>query len=178
MHTEQQQLQRIRRTRDVLLRQERLLWWLCVQHARGDKDYGRDLMQEIGLTLCRYVDRLRPDASKAEERAWVKKVARTVLHNHKRKQRIELLPLQEELVAVSDDDGNSRELVDELQAYLPEADKLLLKLHLEGFGNTEIAKILNLTDNAVNQRMHRLVEKMRIIYEKLYNTRIQWKHTK
>ena len=103
----------------------------------------------------------------------MKKVARTVLHDHKRKHRIELLPLQEELVAVNDDDSYCRELVEELQAYLPEADKLLLKLHLEGFGNTEIAQILDLTDNTVNQRMHRLVEKMRIIYEKLYNTRIQ-----
>lgn len=158
---------------ELLLRHRRIVWWLCLRHARGEFDYGHDLVQEVAAVLCRCVPHLHPGASTKEEQAWVHRITRTVLSNLSRRPTVPTVPLKAKHDhAEHDEKKEQRELLDELAAHLDD-DRTMLQLHLDGFSNYEIGIILELKTDTVRQRMYRLVFKLREIYEILNRTTIQ-----
>lgn len=158
----------------LLHRHRHMIWWQCLRHARGNIDRGRDLMQEVVAVLCRCAGQLQSDATSRAERLWVRNITRNVLSKLARRAEPPTVHMANDRDCPDDDvDLQRRELVDELAAHLNDTDRQLLQLYLDGFSNSEIALILGLKEAAVRQRMHRLVAKMRTIYEKLYNTYIQ-----
>ena len=64
----------------LLMRHREMLWRLCLNRANGDSDRSKDLMQEITIALWENYDKLRLDASPAQERAWVRWQARSVFY--------------------------------------------------------------------------------------------------
>lgn len=161
-------------TVDMLLRHRHFIWWLCLRHALGEVAYGGDLVQEVFAVLSRCHPQLPPDASPRVERAWLRTATRNVLNHLSRRPVVPTVPLTTKHDHAEDDGYRRRhELVDELAAYLDDDEHQLLQLHLDGFSNDEIAIILGIKTDAVRQRMHRIVGKMRATYEKLYNTHIQ-----
>ena len=143
---------------ELLRRHRPLVWTLCWARAHGDYERCRDLVQEVSLSLWEHYGRLRPDAGLLQERAWVFWHARSVLdHLHRRPTPI-LVALPDNMAAPEDD---SRELLDELLATLSDDDRLLVTLRLEGYDAAEIARRMNIGRDAVYQRLHRIIERLR-----------------
>ena len=148
------------------------LWHLCMRHAWGNRERARDLMQEVVLALLRKESLRDPEADDAEERAWVLIVANNALIDLKRKRRIEYSTWgdrQPELPG--DSDHEAREQIDELCSHLSPADQQLLRLYRDGYAIKEIAIILSITPDAVSVRMHRLVKRMKTVYDEIHKTK-------
>ena len=137
-----------------------IIWSMCRHASAGDHERCRDLFQDVSVRLWLHIGELRQDAKPHEEKAWVEWQTRHVL-SHSRKPR----ELEYELPEVSDDDdaaeAERRALVADLMAQLQEEDRHLLQMRLEGYSAEEIAQATGLKRDAVYQRLHRIVAKMR-----------------
>ncbi len=66
-------------------------------------------------------------------------------------------------VEISKVNTGHQELLYTLVKNLDKVDRMLMSLHLDGYGNKEIAEITGMTQNNVNVKIHRL--KQQIIKE-------------
>lgn len=143
---------------DLLLRHRSLVWSLCWTRAHGDYERCRDLVQEVSLSLWEHYGRLRPNATLLQERAWVLWHTRTVLDHLHRRPSPTLVPLSAEIPDRRDDeDGCLDSLLDALSA----EDRRLVSMRLEGYDADEIGQALGIKRNAVYQRLHRIIERLR-----------------
>ncbi len=112
-----------------------------------------------------HFDTLRVYATPGEERSWVYWQCRSSLDLQRRLQG----PLQQPLTALvvetlaADDSVQEKEEIEHLMAVLSPDDQRLVRLHLEGYRADEIAETLGLTRDAVYQRWHRALQKMRSV---------------
>lgn len=152
---------------ELLRRHRRRVWRMCWLYAGGDFERCRDLVQEVSLALWEHYGKLRPDAHPMEERAWVTWQTRTVLNHLHRglSHHYEpLTPAVTERLEVEPEHANARAVTEDLLASLPEDDREVVRLRLEGYSAAEIAAELGLKRDAVYQRLHRIVDKLRDKY--------------
>ena len=149
---------------DELLKRHRpMVWRMCWISAHGNYERCRDLVQEVSIALWRHFGQLRPDATLQEERAWVRWQTRSVLDFQRRMQRptpLLLTPGMADLQA-ADDILEQQEELEELMSTLNDDERRMLRLQLEGYRADEIAEAMGLKRDAVYQRLHRVVGKMR-----------------
>ena len=143
---------------DLLKRHRTMVWTLCWARARGDYERCRDLVQEVALSLWEHYGSLRHDAGPLQERAWVFWHTRTVLDHLHRRPSPTLVPLPDELPAARDD---SRETIDSLLDTLAPDDRRLVQMRLDGYSAEEIAQRLGIRRDAVYQRLHRIIIRLR-----------------
>lgn len=154
----------------LLRRRQRELWRLCLRQSWGDGEQARDLMQEVVLALLRAAGQRRADASEAEERTWVLLVARRTLFNLRRKRRVETVALDETMPLAEENGNPAREIVEEMRQRLAEGDQRLLALYMDGYAVKEIAQELSISADAASVRLHRLIQRLRTLYNETYNT--------
>lgn len=142
----------------LLVRHRQLVWALCWARAHGDRERCRDLVQEVSLSLWEHFGKLRPGASPFEERAWVAWHTRTVLDHLHRRPSPTLVPLPPDMAAEPDDHD---ERLNEVLASLDGDESRLLRLRLEGYEAAEIGDTLGISRDAVYQRLHRIIERLR-----------------
>ena len=140
-----------------------MVWALCWKSARGNYERCRDLVQEVSIALWRHFGQLRPDATLQEERAWVRWQTRSVLDFQRRMQRPTPLPLTPGMadLQAADDIHEQQEELEELMSTLNDDERRMLRLQLEGYRADEITEAMGLKRDAVYQRLHRVVGKMR-----------------
>lgn len=138
-----------------------MVWRMCWISARGDFERCRDLVQEVSIALWLHFDKLRPDTSPHEEKAWVRWLTRTTLDHQCRHQRPPMLALTNAMAESIPENGSMAEDIEELMAVLSSEEQQLLRLHIEGYRADEIAQTMGLNRDAVYQRLHRAVGKMR-----------------
>lgn len=158
--------QKYSRWQSVVKRHQKQIWAACRRYARDDEATLRDLVQEVCLVLWLKIDRLRPNVSAGEERLWVLFQTRTALRLCRKK----YITREECLEMVSIDLVNScrreeSETLDELVAWLPEADRQLVDLYRQGYPVAEIAGQLGIAPASVRTRMHRIVKKLKATIE-------------
>lgn len=148
---------------ELLQRHRKMVWGLCWKQAHGHYERCCDLVQEVSIALWLHFDDLRPDASPREERAWVRWWTRSVLDLQRRKERPSLLPLTARVAdtVAADDLLMQKEEMEHLMAALNPEERELVRLHIEGYRSEEIAETMRLSRDAVYQRFHRAVVKMR-----------------
>ncbi len=149
---------------DELLKRHRpMVWRMCWISAHGNYERCRDLVQEVSIALWRHFGQLRPDATLQEERAWVRWQTRSVLDLWRRLQRPSPLPLTDCMVdtVATEDLLEQQEELEELMSTLNDDERRMLRLQLEGYRADEIAEAMGLKRDAVYQRLHRVVGKMR-----------------
>lgn len=149
---------------DELLKRHRpMVWRICWISAHGNYERCRDLVQEVSIALWRHFGQLRPDATLQEERAWVRWQTRSVLDFQRRMQRPTPLPLTPGMadLQAADDILEQQEELEELMSTLNDDERRMLRLQLEGYRADEIAEAMGLKRDAVYQRLHRVVGKMR-----------------
>lgn len=148
----------------LLMRHREMLWHLCLNRANGDSDRSKDLMQEITIALWENYDKLRLDASPAQERAWVRWQARSVFYQIVRRRKVPTIPIGDNLQVdnIADEEAHQRkETLDNFLAALSHEDQRMMKLYLDGYQGDEIGERMGISRNTVYQRMRRAVQKMR-----------------
>ena len=137
-----------------------LIWSICKSASHDDYERCRDLFQDVSVRLWLHFGELRQDAKPHEEKAWVEWQTRHVLSHSRKHHEVEYalpeLPDDEEAA-----EAERRALVADLMAQLQEEDRKLLQMRLEGYSAEEIAQATGLKRDAVYQRLHRIVARMR-----------------
>lgn len=156
---------------ELMRRHDKAIWRRCLRYTIGDASWAADLEQEVMLRIWQNLGTLTASPYSKAEKVWVMKVTESVLVNVTRGKHVTLDSLKAEVADSDDEIARKREVLEELGAYLPEQDKMLLDLLLAGYDNDDIARMLALTHDAVSVRVYRMVAKMRDIHNKLYNKR-------
>ncbi len=109
----------------------------------------RDVRQEI---LCQAWKGYAHFKGQSKFSTWLYKVTlNTVLNHQKKKPQAEVQTIDE-----SDQSTEKHELLYSIIKELNEVDKMLITLHLDGYGNIEIAKITGMTSNHINVKLYRI----------------------
>ena len=143
---------------DSLLHRYRgLLFELCRRYTRRGTTT-EDLLQEASLALWRARERLLP-LRPVEQAAMVWKVARNAVIDSLRR-----TPDHEPLQEWEEPPQDDRTLVHHLHeriALLPEPDRSVVKMQLEGYSYEEIAEALGMTVTNVSVKLVRIKDKIR-----------------
>ena len=152
-----------------ILRHREAVWHACWRFAKGNRAACEDMVQEVWIALWLKFDQLCTDYSERQQRAWVKRVTRSVLIDLYRRSEPEpdslpaLAAATLPSVAVSYADE-----IDDLMASLTADDERLMRMRLEGYDAQEIADAFGIKRNAVYQRVNRIITKLR----KCHGTRL------
>lgn len=142
-----------------------LIRWLCLRQAGGDPALCDDLVQEALLGLWLHLDSYRRTIP---EKVWIRWKVRTILYDYRRHH----LPPPERLAfevadSLAEETCHARESLEELTAYLSDDERALVEKKLMGYDTAEIAEQTGLTPNAVYKRMHKVMQKLKTINEKI-----------
>ncbi len=121
-----------------------------------DAEDRKDLYQEILLQAWRSFQHFRGDAKFS---TWLYKVGLNTVLTFQRSAH-QKTPKEEvqEWHASEDNSAKTDEAQWLLRAIkqLPETDRMIINLHLEGYKNPEIAEIMGITANHINVKLHRI----------------------
>ncbi len=147
----------------LLLRHRTLVWRMCWLRARGNWDLCNDLLQEASIALWLNLDKLHPDSTPGEERAWVRWQVQSLFEHMGRRHRLPTVPFTTAMAeSIADDDSQRvKDDIAEVMAILNADEQRLLSLQIEGYRPEEIASIMGLNRDAVYQRLHRAIVKAR-----------------
>lgn len=149
----------------LVKRHQKHIWWLCFCYAPRNSALCEDLVQEAGIAIWNHLGTLSPDASYWEEWQWVDRRTRDILRTlHRRQQRQppleDITPELAENVPFVDDYASNRERVEELLETLPEQDRRLMQMRLDGYDAKEIGQALGIEPNTVYQRANRILKRL------------------
>lgn len=150
-----------------------IIFKICNSYCHNKVDR-EDLAQEIIYQLWRSGNSFNADHKFS---TWMYRVALNVAISFYRKEKRTgpILSLDEHLIDIKDDVGESTKLeenIDQLQQYineLKELDKALMLLYLESRSYNEIAEILGITETNVATRISRCKEKLKQKFSTLNN---------
>lgn len=146
----------------------KLIMYLALSYARYDEELGKDYSQEVALAILVNIDRLSENANRYVELKWIMKVVRSTLTNHGHKDKIDLVPLKEEILEKYTEESNpNSEQLKELTAYLGDKEIQLIQYIIDGFSYKEIAMIEETTESAIKVRVHRIKSKLKEINNKI-----------
>ena len=142
-------------------RHQEVVWRVCYDFAHGDVPRCEDMVQEVWVMLWLKFDTMTA-CSEWQQRAWVRRVARSVLVDLYRRETPPPEPItyeiEESLAAESNDVA---ERIDELFAILTPDEQRLMRMRLDGYTTEEIAAEFKIEKNAVYQRVNRIMNKLR-----------------
>lgn len=142
----------------LVRRHERLIVTLCLRYI-GRGDTPEDLAQEVRIGLWQHFLTLRGDLPRWQEPFWVYWRTRSILSHRRRKQRPDLVSLNDTMLnSIVEESDSTGELIDELAERLDSDDRRLLDLLRQGYDSTAIAAIEGCTESAVRRRRQQLVE--------------------
>jgi len=128
---------------------EPLFRYLC--RAVGHSDTARDLTQDVFLRVSRSS---APAPTGPDARPWLFTIARNLALDHQRRQRRDPLPALAADTRPATQDTSAA--VNQALASLTELDRdVFLMRELGGLGYDEIAKVCELSPDAVRSRIHR-----------------------
>lgn len=155
-------------------RHKSMIRYRCFVRYYNNTERGKDAMQDVLKEIWVQLKELSEPIKIENEKLWVLNIVRRELAAQNRTKQAKFEMSFERITDtdyfkenVSDD----YELIEEIKQELKADEKLLQEKILHGFGNKEIAQIMNLKPNTVAQRKSRLEQKMKEIYDKLYGNK-------
>ena len=155
---------------EMVGRNRSLIWHVCSDYSLGMSWNREDCVQEV---LCRlwqdYVQLREP----GKERAWVYRVATRTMLMLKRSRQNQMQPVlqPEEMQQLETaqpeanrDEENYRCLL-QLIGSLPESQAVIIRAHLDGFSNKEIAVMTGGTATGVAMRISRIRKRLKQLYD-------------
>lgn len=142
----------------MLYRYRGLLFKLCRRYQRRGTTM-EDLMQEVSVALWLNREPLFALSKGPRQAVLVWKIARNAIIDDLRR-----TPINEELPEGYDAKDDDRSKVQELReriVLLPEPDRTLVTMQLEGYSYEEIAKALGMTVKNVSVKLVRIKDKIR-----------------
>lgn len=147
---------------ELLKRNRSMIRSMCWRFCGGDVERLKDLMQEVAIALWTYYANLRQGDNPKLERAWVWWHTRTLLHNSRRRKRMEQMP---EAVDIVDDEQatatDRHETIAHLLSSLASHERRLVEMHLSGYTGREISQQTGMSENAVRKALSRAIDKMK-----------------
>lgn len=141
-----------------MLRYRGLLFSVCRRYSRDGLKVD-DLLQEVTIALWKLREKMLDIAPPPKQAAWIWRVARSTC--------IDLLRHTPPPSALPDDydrpadDTTLHDTLHELITQLPEPDRTIVTMHLEGYEYKEIGQQVGMTKNNVGIRLMRIKEKLR-----------------
>lgn len=143
----------------IVLRYKGLLFAVCRRYARRGLDE-EDLLQEVLVVLWERREKLMSIPSTPQQASWMWGVARSTCVDLLRKEPPSY-PVPENSDMPDEDTTLHRDL-HELIARLPEPDRSIVTLHLEGYEYKEIGRKLGMTKNNIGIRLMRIKERLKM----------------
>ena len=160
MHTVGDDIERTKRYLALLQTFKGHIFNYCYSHSNDEAD-AEDLMQEIFTAVWQGIPGLRSDSSPRQQNRWLQHVMRTAFFRHLRQRlpfaTVPLTPDNDR----ADDSNTEHELLDELLGHLTDDERHLVQQRLQGYSYAEIAEQEQLNENAVKQRFHRIINKLK-----------------
>ena len=141
-----------------MLRYRGLLFSVCRRYSRDGLTVD-DLLQETTLTLWNLREQLFSITIAPKQAAWVWRVARNTCIDLQRKTP-SLAPMPDDY-DTPDEDTTLHDSLHELISQLPEPDRTIVTLHLEGYDYKEIGRQTGMTKNNVGIRLMRIKERLK-----------------
>lgn len=141
-----------------MLRYRGLLFSVCRRYSRDGLTVD-DLLQETLVTLWNLREKLLSITPAPKQAVWIWRVARSTCIDLQRTTNVPE-PLPEDYDTHSED-TTLHDTLHELIAQLPEPDRTIVTLHLEGYEYKEIARKTGLSKNNVGIRLMRIKEKLK-----------------
>ena len=158
---EQHGRQRYEDYKSFMRRHQEAVWRVCYNFAHGDIPRCEDMVQEVWIMVWLKFDTMTSH-TEWQQRVWVRRVTHSVLVDLYRKKHPDLEPVTEEMVAyVSSKESDVAECIDDLFSTLTPDEQRLMTMRLEGYTTEEIAASFNIEQNAVYQRVNRIMNKLR-----------------
>lgn len=146
-------------------RHREAVWSVCWRYAKGDRVKCENMVQEVWIALWLKFDDLKTDVTEWEQRAWVKRITRSVLVDLYRRSDPEPERLTPALInTLPDTHINYAESIDDLMASLTDDEERMMRMRLEGYDAQEIADEFKIERNAVYVRINRIITKLRRRY--------------
>lgn len=146
-------------------RHREAVWRVCWRYAKGDRAQCENMVQEVWIALWLRFDELKTDVTEWEQRAWVKRITRSVLVDLYRRSEPEPERLTPALInTLPDTSVDYAESIDNLMVALTDDEEKMMRMRLEGYDAQEIADEFNMERNAVYVRINRIITKLRKRY--------------
>ena len=142
-----------------MLRYRELLFSVCRRYS-GDGLEVDDLLQETMLALWNLREQLFSITLAPRQAAWIWRVARSTCIDLRRKRSNNPTPLPDDYDAPAED-ATLHDTLHELIAQLPEPDRTIVTMHLEGYEYKEIGHRIGMNKNNVGVRLMRIKEKLK-----------------
>lgn len=163
--TTEELLQLQQRYEAMLRRRERMIHNVCLKYSSGDESRFLELVQEVQIGLWLHLDKYR--GGKAEG-AWVYWHSRKIISDYFHHRLAPPEQLREEIAdTLAEEVYHGREQLEEIMVYLTPEERSLLEMRLEEDNVAGMAARLHCTPNAVYKRLRRVIQKAKIINEKL-----------
>jgi RNA polymerase sigma-70 factor (ECF subfamily) len=155
---------------ELLQRHQRILFQVAHAYCRTPEDRN-DVAQEIAVQLWRSFDRYD---GRARFSTWMYRIALNVAISFQRRERVRqrhVLPATGGLLEVAAEaaDGAGADEIDKLYRLIhsvPELDRALLLLVLDGHDHGSIGEILGLSTTNVGTKVHRLKQDLRARFDR------------
>ncbi len=144
---------------ELLLRYRGLLFSVCRRY-RCDGLEVDDLLQESTLALWNLRKQLFSITLAPKQAAWIWRVARSTCIDLRRRRSNNLTPLPDDYDSPADD-TTLHDTLHELIAHLPEPDRTIVTMHLEGYEYKEIGQKTGMTKNHIGIRLMRIKDKLK-----------------
>lgn len=146
-------------------RHREAVWHVCWRYAKGDRARCENMVQEVWIALWLRFDELKTDVTEWEQRAWVKRITRSVLVDLYRRSEPEPEKLTPTLINILPDVSvDYAESIDDLMVSLTDDEERMMRMRLEGYDAQEIADEFKMERNAVYVRINRIINKLRKRY--------------
>lgn len=139
----------------TLIRQHQgIVYKLVNLYARNEEDK-KDLYQEILLQAWKSYASFRGEAQFS---TWLYRIAlNTILTANRKTQPIYVAEVPE---ALEHPNGEERQRLQAAIRQLPETDRAIISLHLDGYDNKEIAAIVGISANNTGVKLHRIRQQL------------------
>ena len=141
-----------------MLRYRGLLFSVCRRYQRDGLEVD-DLLQEVTLALWELRDKMMSITPAPRQAAWIWRVARSRCIDLQRSTPPSS-PLPDDY-DTPDDDTTLHDTLHELIARLPEPDRTIVTMHLEGYDYREIGRQVGMTKNNIGVRLMRIKERLK-----------------
>ena len=141
---------------DLVKKHEGVIFKLVNLYA-SDEEERKDLVQEIMYQAWKGFGKFE---GRSQFSTWLYRICLNTIFTQKRKKTlVEFRESLEQIAPVAQESISGSieaRLLHRAIRTLPETDRAIISLHLDGYDNAEIAEIIGLTDGNVRVRLHRI----------------------
>ena len=148
---------------DMIQQHERMILKVCAMYSFCPVADLRDLYQDAVVALWESYDSYK---GLSKPSTWIYSVVMHTMLNKAKKNRMKVVLTDEKLSVSEDADYETNQIVDELRQVvneLPDDEKDIMLMYMEGFDNHEIAQAKGSSYGAVATRLTRIKTKLRKI---------------